>query len=282
MTESDLHYRKYHIALMGVHCIELEVMYLTDQEEIMEETISLKDIVKTLKKRLFLIVCITVSVVAVSALVTYFLLTPKYEASTQLLVNQSFEEGQQYTSAELRTNLDLINTYNVIITSPRILEPALEELGLERSRSDLRNQVRVTEEGESQVVSITVQDPDPAMAVNIANTLALVFQRDIVDIMNVDNVSILSSAELAESPSPISPNPPLNMAIAFVVGLMVAVGLAFILEFLDNTIKTEDDVEDKLGIPVLASISTIDATKVTIKEISHNRRSRTGRETYGA
>ncbi|MCR6108138.1 capsular biosynthesis protein [Salipaludibacillus agaradhaerens] len=248
----------------------------------MEETISLKDIIKTLKKRLFLIVCITVSVVAVSALVTYFLLTPKYEASTQLLVNQSFEEGQQYTSAEVRTNLDLINTYNVIITSPRILEPALEELGLERSRSDLRNQVRVTEEGESQVVSITVQDPDPAMAVNIANTLALVFQRDIVDIMNVDNVSILSSAELVESSSPISPNPPLNMAIAFVVGLMAAVGIAFILEFLDNTIKTEDDVEDKLGIPVLASISTIDATKVTIKEISHNRRSRTGRETYGA
>ncbi|WP_280770602.1 YveK family protein [Salipaludibacillus daqingensis] len=248
----------------------------------MEETISLKEIVGTLKKRLRLIIIITIVAVALSAAVSYFLLTPSYAASTQLLVNQSKEEGQAYTSGDLRTNLDLINTYNVIITSPRIIEPTLEELNLERSPGALRDQITVRSEGDSQVVSITVEDDNPAMAVQIANTLGTVFQRDIVEIMNVDNVSILTSAELSESPSPVSPNPTLNMAIAFVVGLMAAVGLAFLLEFLDNTIKTEEDVEDKLGIPVLASIATIDASKVTVKELSHSRRARTGRENHGA
>lgn len=248
----------------------------------MEETISLKEIFDTLKKRLRLIMVITIVAVAISAAVSYFLLTPSYSASTQLLVNQSKEEGQSYTSGDLRTNLDLINTYNVIITSPRIIEPTLEELDLDRSAGELRNQVTVRSEGDSQVVSISVEDENPAIAVQIANTLGTVFQRDIVEIMNVDNVSILTTAELSDSPSPVSPNPPLNMAIALVVGLMAAVGLAFLLEFLDNTIKTDDDVEQKLGIPVLASISRIDASKVTVKDVSHTRRGRTGRETYGA
>lgn len=248
----------------------------------MEETISLREIIDTLKKRLWLIIGITMAAVALSAAASYFLLTPTYDASTQILVNQSAEEGQHYTSGELQTNIDLINTYNVIITSPAILEPTLEELGLDRSQGSLRNQISVSAEGDSQVVLVTVEDEDPALAVQIANTLALVFQRDIVDIMSVDNVSILASAELGEEPSPVSPNPTLNMAIAFVVGLMAAVGLAFLLEFLDNTIKTEEDVEKHLQIPVLASISTIDASKVSAEDLTPSRRSRTGRETYGA
>lgn len=249
----------------------------------MEETISLKEIMSTLKKRLKLIIIITLAAVAVSAVVSYFLLTPTYQSSTQILVNQSQEEGQNYySSGELRTNLDLINTYNVIIKSPRILEPTLEELGLERSLGNLNNQINVSSEGDSQVVNITVTDESPALAVDIANTIALVFQRDIVEIMAVDNVSILSPAEVGENPSPVNPNPTLNMAIAFVVGLMAAVGLAFLLEFLDNTIRTEDDVEQQLGVPVLASISTIDASKVEMKEMSHSRRARTGSEQHGA
>ncbi|WP_096437484.1 YveK family protein [Alteribacter populi] len=248
----------------------------------MEETISLKDIFQTVKKRLGLIVAITLVAVAVSGIISYFLLTPMYQTSTQLLVNQSNEEGQAYTSGELRTNLDLINTYNVIITSPRILDPVLDELSLERSFNSLRNQISVGSDGDSQVVSIQVEDENPAMAVQIANTIALVFQEDIVDIMNVDNVSILSAAELSENPSPVSPNPTLNMAIAFVVGLMSAVGLAFLLEFLDNTIKSEDDLEDALGIPVIATIPTIDQSKAASKQLSHTRRTRNGRENIGA
>lgn len=55
--------------------------------------------------------------------------------------------------------------------------------------------------------------------------------------------------------SPVKPNKKLNVLLAFVVGLMAAVGLAFLLEFLDNTIKTSSDVEELLGIPVLGVIS---------------------------
>ncbi|PYZ96014.1 capsular biosynthesis protein [Alteribacter lacisalsi] len=250
----------------------------------MEETISLKDIFQTLKKRLVLIIGITAAAVAVSALVSYFLLTPMYQSSTQILVNKTYDETNTTTSADVRTNLELINTYNEIIISPRILDPVIEETGINASVSQIRNMVSVNSHNDSQVVSIRVESEDPAQAVELANTIALVFQRDIVELMNVDNVSILSSAELSENPSPISPNPTLNMAIAFVVGMMGAVGLAFLLEFLDNTLKDEEGVEEALGLPVLASIAPIDIKTVDVKELrdDDSRLSRTGRGNLGA
>ncbi|MFC4737846.1 YveK family protein [Bacillus daqingensis] len=247
----------------------------------MEETISLKEIIQTIRQRLIMIISITLAAVAIAAGVSYFVLTPMYSASTQILVNQSTEGENVFTQNDIRTNVELINTYNVIMTSPRILEPTIDELNLEQGVGTLRNQVNVSAEGESQVVTVTVEDANPASAVEIANTMASVFQQDIVEIMNVDNVSILSAAELSDNPSPVSPNPTLNMAIAFVVGLMASVGLAFLLAFLDRTIKTEDDVEEKLGIPVLASISTMNTSDMEESDLSHTRRGK-GRETYGA
>ncbi|MED4163945.1 YveK family protein, partial [Halalkalibacterium halodurans] len=109
--------------------------------------------------------------------------------------------------------------------------------------------------------NITVKHEEPAMAVAIANEIALVFQNEIVEIMNVDNVSILSTAELGDSPSPVSPNPMLNMAIAFVVGLMGAVGIAFLLDYLDTTIKDEKEVEDVLELPVLGVIPNFEKSE---------------------
>src|SRR5699024_2057980 len=91
----------------------------------------------------------------------------------------------------------------------------------------------------------------------LANTTVSIFQKEIPDIMNVDNVRILSEAETAENPSPVAPKPMLSIAIAIVLGGMVGVGLAFLLEYLDNTVKTEDDIEKRLGLPVLGTIATI-------------------------
>lgn len=227
----------------------------------MEETISLKEIYVTLKKRMAMIIILAVLAVTAAAIYSYYYVTPMYQTSTQILVNQSKEEGQFVTQGDIRTNLELINTYNVIITSPRILDHVREELELERA---LRGQITVGSERNSQVLYVRVEDKDPAMATLIANTVAVVFEREIVDIMNVDNVSILSSAEVPSRP--VSPNPTLNMAIALVVGLMAGVGLAFLLEFLDNTIKTEDQLEKLLGVPTLGVISTIDENSVELKK----------------
>lgn len=224
----------------------------------MEETISLYDIFKVLKKRIVLILSITIISTLAAAIISFYVLTPIYQASTQILVNQKTSEQQnQIQTTDIQTNLQLINTYNVIIKSPVILSKVIEILDLNTTPSALSNQITVSNANNSQVVNISVQDEQAYLAVDIANTVAQVFQEEIKELMNVDNVNILSPAELPENPSPVKPNKMLNMAIALVIGLMVGVGLAFLLEYLDTTIKTEQDVEELLGLPILGFVSKI-------------------------
>jgi capsular polysaccharide biosynthesis protein len=223
----------------------------------MEETISLRELFYTLRKRIWLIISITVIATLLSGIYSFYLATPIYSSSTQLLVNEEKNDQSMYNIGEIQTNLQLINTYNVIINSPAILDLVVKELDLGQTSEELNSMITVGSEKDSQVLNITVQNPDPAVATDIANTIAKVFQEEIVKIMNVDNVSILAKAKTKENPSPIKPQPVLNIAIALVVGLMLGVGLSFLLEYLDNTIKSEMDVEKVLGLPVLGAIHTI-------------------------
>ncbi|EZP75275.1 modulator of PtkA activity [Parageobacillus genomosp. 1] len=240
----------------------------------MEETISLRELFETLRKRIWLILFVIGLATIVSGVVSYFFLTPIYQASTQILVNQAKSEQQLYNYNEIQTNLQLINTYSVIIKSPTILEKVKKELNLDRTIDELNEQIQVSSEKDSQVFSVTVQDPDPAMAVKIANKTAGVFKDEIVKIMNIDNVTILSKAEVKENQAPVKPKPLLNMAIAFVVGLMTGVGIAFLLEYLDNTLKTEIDIEKHLGLPVLGSISVMSPQMVKKSKNMNMQRAR--------
>ncbi|MFE4704823.1 YveK family protein [Peribacillus simplex] len=226
----------------------------------MEETISIKDIFKTLKKRWKLIMLLTLIAALISGSISYFLLTPVYQSSTQILVNQKQSENQ-LDSTQIRSNIDMINTYSVIIKSPAILEKVIDELELDQSVEQLSEKITINSQENSQVFSLTVQDSNASKAVEIANTVSSIFQKEIKDIMNVDNVSVLAKAEIKENPSPVKPSPLLNIAIAVVVGLMAGIGLAFLLEYLDNTIKDEDDIERLLDLPLLGSIQKISQHK---------------------
>jgi len=224
----------------------------------MEETISLKEIYEVLKKHFLLILSIVFAAALIAAIVSYFVMTPKYEANSQFIVNQAeADPDMQYGVNEVRMNVELINTYNVIIKSPAILDQVIDELNLAYTTSELGDRIQVESAEDSQVVTVTAQDESAARAVDMANTTVEVFQEEIPDIMNVDNVSVLSTAELSENPTPVAPNPILNIAIAIVLGAMVGVGLAFLLEYLDNTITTEEDVEKQLGLPILGVISKV-------------------------
>ncbi|WP_256204159.1 YveK family protein [Planococcus faecalis] len=107
----------------------------------------------------------------------------------------------------------------------------------------------------SQLLNIMVMDADPAVAVGIANKTAEIFEAEIIELMNVDNVSILSPAVVTESQAPVSPNPPLNILLSAIVGLLIGMAMAMILRYLDTTLRSEEDVQNVLGIPVLGAIS---------------------------
>lgn len=241
----------------------------------MEETISLKEIFEVIKKRITLIIALIIGAALIAGIISYFILTPTYESSSQFIVNQSEEnQSEAYNVNDIRINVEMINTYNVIIKSPAILDEVVETLDLPYSTGTLSEKLQVSSEQDSQVVTVTATDPSPEMATKLANTTVSIFQKEIPDIMNVDNVSILSEAETAENPSPVAPKPMLNIAIAIVLGGMVGVGLAFLLEYLDNTVKTEDDIEKRLGLPVLGTIATISEEDIRADQLRTQKQMR--------
>ncbi|WP_102273263.1 YveK family protein [Cytobacillus massiliigabonensis] len=220
----------------------------------MEETITLKEFFGILKKRWLLIVLIPLFTGLTAFIISYYVITPIYQASTQILVNP---KNSEVDITQLRSNVDLINTYSVIIKSPAVLDKVINDLDLIESTEQLTNKVAISMQENSQVFSVTVEDKNAEKAAEIANSISATFQREIISIMNVDNVNILAKAELENSPKPVSPNPLWNITIAIVIGVMAAIGIACLLEYLDNTMKDGEDVEKYLGLPVLGSIQKI-------------------------
>lgn len=238
----------------------------------MEEQLELHQIFNIIKKRFKLLVLFSIIPVLIAGILSFYFLTPVYEMKTQILVNQAKDEQQAYNFNEVQTNLQLINTYNVIIKSPAILDLVVNKMGLDLTTQQLNEKITVETEKNSQVVLIKVKDENPQVAVDIANQVATVFKKEIVDIMSVDNVSILSKAGVTENMSPVSPKPYLNMAIALVLGLFSGVGFVFLREYMDNTVKNDLDIEKHLQIPVLGMISIMNEDKDKKKRGRKNNR----------
>lgn len=205
----------------------------------MEETISLQDVFNIIRKRIGLIALVTVLAIVLTGLTSYFILSPVYQSSTEILVNQNSGEPGQLTNENIQVNLQLIKTFTGILKNPVILDQVVEELNLDMSTDQLSDKITISTAEQSQLITITGEDEKPEVAVEIANTTASIFENDIQELMNVNNVTILSPAVLKENPIPISPNPPLNMAIAAIVGLLLGIGIALLLEYLKKTKKRE-------------------------------------------
>ncbi|MBD8013478.1 YveK family protein [Planococcus wigleyi] len=220
----------------------------------MMETISLREIYGILKNRIRLILTIMIAFMVLTALVSYYMITPIYQTSTQLLISQQ-QAGAALDNLSIETDLQLMGTYSEIIESPVILEQVISQLGLNMSYEELAEKVTVEIAESSQLLNIQVHDADLAAAVEIANRTAEIFEVEVTELMGVDNVFILSQAVVMDNQTPVSPNPPLNILLAAVVGLLVGAAVAFILQYLDTTLRGEQDIHDVLGIPVLGAIS---------------------------
>ncbi|MCL2559248.1 MAG: Wzz/FepE/Etk N-terminal domain-containing protein [Turicibacter sp.] len=222
----------------------------------MEETIDLQELFQILKKRLMMIITFALTAAVFVGGFTFFFVTPIYQTSTQLVVSPGNEGG--VTHSDIQANIQLINTYNGILTSPAILHQVIDQLGLEMSAGGLASLMTAGNQTNSQIITLTVRHEDPVLAQRIAELTADIFINDVPDIMHVDNVSILAPAQIPSSP--VSPRLTMNVAIGFVVGAMGGVFVAFLLEFLDKTVKTEHEVEQLTSLPVLGviSIMTVD------------------------
>lgn len=222
-----------------------------------EETISLGELFSILKRSKWLIASLAIIAALIAFLVSSFVISPTYEASTQVLVAPKQSE-QSIDLGQVQSSINLVNTYRVIIQSPAILEQVQENVV--GAPDTIANLITVNSEQNSQVINIKVQHTNPVLATDIANEISDVFSKEVPELMSVDNVKVLSNASVPMFP--VKPNILLNTAIATVLGLMIGVAIAFLKVVLDRRIKTEQDVENILELPVLGSIPVIDKVEM--------------------
>lgn len=179
-----------------------------------------EDIFLALKKRWLLILSVTlVCLIDGSIFVLLFGPEPVYQSSTTVLVNYRADQNSQLTQSDLITSQKLVSIYNEIIKSAMILELAIKKLYLDISSEELLKQIMVSQVNDTEIIKISVKDESPALARDIANTIASIFSKEIYGIMKVDSMSTLNIAKLPTVALP--QNKVTKIVIAGILGIMV-------------------------------------------------------------
>lgn len=223
------------------------------------EEISVAEFLRIFRTYGMLIASFVIGWTIIIAGVTFFVIAPQYSSSTQILVNR-IQDEENIQRSDIETNIQLINTYKDILVSPVILDEVIEELDTQITSNELSRKITISNQFNSQIFTLEVRDESPQQAAVIANTISETFQRNVGDMMNVENVTIISNA--AANLIPVSPNKPLSVIIGILMGLGSGVGVAFVLFFMDHTVKDEKFVTEKLQWKSLGQIE-----EVSVKEL---------------
>lgn len=222
-----------------------------------KEKIDLFKLLVILKQRLRMILVFSVLGLILSAVITFKFITPIYQAKTQIIVRSSTSNNSQTTAQEIQGNVQIINTYNEILISPVVLNQVIKQLNLNTTATSLQHEIKLSTETNSQVITMSVNDKNKFVAKDIANTTVDVFKTEVTKIMNVDNVAVLAPAIVSENTSPISPNKKINLTIGILSGFILGFIIALLRYFLDTTIKSSQDIERVVELPVLGEIPLI-------------------------
>lgn len=221
----------------------------------MEQELNLYGVWEVIARRWLLIILVPLLAVIISALISIYVLTPQYRSTTSLLVMKP-PDSAQILYQDIQVSRQLVNTYREIAHSRLVLDGVIDSLNLSCDIAELRKMVHVESVHNTEIITISVIHPEPAMAQRIANAVARNFMTQVIDIYRVENVNLIDRAALPTVP--VSPRVKLNLAVALALGFIAAVGLAFLLENLDRTLKTPEDVQKYLQVPVLGIIPRID------------------------
>ncbi len=226
--------------------------YAINFERFAMEEIIITDFLNILKKRVWIIVAVTILVTGTSVISTFMLLDNIYQVNTTLYVGTKVSaQTKDVAYQDLLMGGQLVKDYIEFAKSRLIRGIVVSELKLKNNAE--AGLINVTQRGDTRIIEITVQNNDPALAVLVANRFAEVFKRKAIELIDAVNIQVIDAAVMPKAP--IKPNKKLNIAISFVLGFMAGVGAVLLIEYLDSTVKTPEDIQKHLGLIVIGNIS---------------------------
>ena len=221
-----------------------------------EQVISISEIIDAVKKRWKIIALTTVLATLVSGIFSFFVISPTYEASTKIFIGKEGAESEGYNSSDVSMYQNLIKTYSELIKTKDLVNKAIDNSEYDLSVNSVLNGITVNTLTGTQILQISYQSKSPSIAKNMLESITNEFIATAQELVPNGNVKILESVELPKKP--VAPNKTMNIAIAFILGMMVGFGIVFLLEYLDNTYKNKEQLEKDLDIPVLGVIPMSD------------------------
>ena len=225
----------------------------------MDSEIDLKQIWLMIWNKKWIILIVVLVFLMLGSVYTFYFVTPEYTASTTLILAKS-QSDTEVTTSDVTLNDKLISTYREMAKSDKIINLVLQEYNIKDiSAGELKNKIAVTTVSDTQMLKISITDEDPKTATKIANALAEVFIDQVPEYFNLNNAKVYQEAVVPTGPSNV--NHVRDIAIAGIAGFAVSVLIIVLISVIDDTIKTSKDIEDGVGLTVLAELPDIDFDK---------------------
>ena len=229
-------------------------------------TIDLMELMYRLLAGWKLILCMALCGAIVSAVYTLYFITPLFRSTAVIYV---LSRDTILNVSELQLGSALTNDYIKVFDLWNVHEKVIEELDLHYSYSQIRNMLSVTNTSGTRMLDISVTSPDRDEAAQIANKYAEVVSEFIKEKMKTDPPTIMSPARPAANP--FSPRKVRNIALGFVVGVLLAAAIITLRTLMDDKLKTVEDIRQYTGLITLAVVPIEDDEDETKKKTARRK-----------
>ena len=219
------------------------------------EEINYKELLNYFLSKIYIFIIVVVLILILGNIYSLALKTPLYKSTTTLVLVNESNNNNAITQNDINLNNNLVSTYTQIIKSRNVLEKVIRDLKLDISTRELSNKIRVSSATNTQLITVVVTDPSNKSAEDIANCVSKVFIEETSKIYKLNNVAVVDKASYEAKPY--------NMSIVkenviyLFLGMILSIGIILIIYTFDTTIKSEEDIEDKLGLIVLGSVPKV-------------------------
>lgn len=227
-----------------------------------ENTINLQEIAYALKKRWKLIVLITIAATLVSAILSFFVIKPQYEATTKLFIGkqETSQNVANYDNSDVMMYQKLMKTYAELVKTSDLVTKAVKSANLDYNKNEIKdilNNLNVTSSADTQILDLSFKGGNPKEVLKVTEAITNEFISESKELIPNGNIQVIQKPQLPENP--VSPNKKLNILIAFVLGFIVGIAVVLLLEYLDNTFKSREELEKTLDLPIIGAIPDYDS-----------------------
>lgn len=226
-----------------------------------EDILILEDIPGYIRDRWSLVVIFALTTTILAAILSFFIISPKYEAKTKLFIGKenSSEKTQNYNSSDIQMYQKLLKTYSDVILTDDLIESALSKNNIDISTADVLSKLSVTPKNDTQILEISYVSKDKNQAMAVVDAITNKFIETSSTLIANANVKVVQNVKLPKEP--VSPNKKLNILIGIVLGIVGGCAIAVFLGLNDNTFKDKNQVENLMELPVIGTIPNSDIIK---------------------